>query len=88
MDIDIPDHGFQNPALSESQRRIEIACRLFDTGVLHLWPAAQLAGLDRVHVEMALRKRGIAAYRITAEHVDHDLGETRAARARRGETAA
>ena len=42
---------------------VEIACRLFAAGKLALWPAAKLAGVNRVAFEHALRERQIAVCR-------------------------
>ena len=59
--------------LTEREVLIEIACRLFDMGRLHLWPAAQLAGLTRVEMEGELMKRKIPIYRPTVEDVEEDV---------------
>ena len=73
MPVVIPDEVLRKAGLSEREARIEIACRLFDIGKLHLWPAAQLAGLTRVEMEGELMKRNIPIYRPTVEDLEHDL---------------
>jgi predicted HTH domain antitoxin len=59
--------------MTEREALIEIACRLFDAGKLHLWPAAQLAGLSRVEFEQQLVDRKIAIYRPTLEDLADGL---------------
>lgn len=73
MPVVIPDEMLQQAGLSEREALIEIACHLFDKGKLHLWPAAQLAGMARDEFSAELVKRGIAPYRIDEEHVRHEL---------------
>ena len=67
MALVIPDDVLRDMNLDERQARIEIACRLFDGGKLHLWPAAKLAGLSRGEMEEELMRRGIAVYRCTPD---------------------
>ncbi len=73
MPVIIPDEVLEKAGLTEREALIEIACRLFDIGKLHLWPAAQLAGLTRVEMESELRKRNIAIYRPTVDDLRNDL---------------
>jgi len=61
MPVLIPDETLKKAGLSEQEARIEIACRLYDADKLHLWPAAQLAGLSRDEFESALISRGTGA---------------------------
>jgi predicted HTH domain antitoxin len=51
MPIVISDETLEQAGLTEREALIEIACRLFDVGKLHLWPAAKMAGLSRVEFE-------------------------------------
>ena len=73
MPVIIPDEVLREAGLSEREALIEIACRLFDAGKLHLWPAAKLAGLSRVEFEGELIQRKIPIYRPTLEDVLEDL---------------
>lgn len=73
MPVVISDEVLQQAGLSERDLLIELACRLFDLGKLHLWPAAQLAGLTRVEMEAELMKRKIPVYRPTSEDLANDL---------------
>lgn len=73
MSIVISDKILEQAGLSEQEARIEIACHLFDTGKLALWPAAQLAGLSRGEMEDELISRGIPVYRITSRELAEDL---------------
>ncbi len=73
MPVVIPDEVLQEAGLSEREALIEIACRLYDAGKLHLYPAAKLAGLTRVEMEDQLMARGIAVFRPTPEDLANDL---------------
>jgi predicted HTH domain antitoxin len=80
----IPDEVLQQAGLTEREALIEIACRLFETGKLPLWPAAQLAGLSRSHMEGELIARGIPVYRYTEEDLKNDLQMIQQYEAERG----
>lgn len=69
MPLITPDEMLKLVGLTKQEMTVEIACRLFDAGKLHLWPAAQLAGMSRVQFEDALIKRGIAPYPLDADYV-------------------
>lgn len=73
MPVTIPDEYLRQAKMSESEALIEIACRLYDAGKLHLWPAAQLAGLSRGAFEAELLTRKLPVYRYTEEHLRQDL---------------
>ena len=73
MPVIIPDETLKTAGLTEREALIEIACHLFDKGRLHLWPAAQLAGMGRGEFEGELISRGIAPYRMDEEYVRHEL---------------
>src|SRR5437867_3720977 len=73
MALTITDDQLHSMGMDERAARIEIACRLFDAGRLDLWPAAQLAGLDRVEFENELHTRHIPIYRPTADDLDREL---------------
>jgi predicted HTH domain antitoxin len=69
----IPDETLKQAGLTEKEALIEIACGLFDADKLHLWPAAQLAGMSRGEFESELMSRGIAVHRIDEEYLKHEL---------------
>jgi predicted HTH domain antitoxin len=73
MPVVISDETLEQAGLTEREALIEIACRLFDIGKLHLWPAAKMAGMSRGEFEVALMDRKIPVYRPTIEDLDHDL---------------
>ena len=62
MPVVISDETLRDAGLTEREALVEIACRLFGAGKLALWPAAKLAGVNRVAFEHALRERQIAVY--------------------------
>jgi predicted HTH domain antitoxin len=73
MPLVISDEVLQEAGLDEREALVEFACRLFDAGKLALWPAARLAGLERIDMEHELMKRGIPIYRPTLDEVAEDL---------------
>ncbi len=73
MPVIVSDEQLREAGLTEQEALVELACGLFDRGRLHLWPAAQLAGLSRVEFEHELRKRKIAIYRPTVEDLAQDM---------------
>lgn len=73
MPLTISDETLREAGLDEREALIEFACRLFDAGKLHLWPAAKLAGLSGMDFEHELEIRGIAAFRPTLEDVAKDM---------------
>ena len=77
MPVVISDEVLAEAGLTEQDARIELACRLFDIGKLHLWPAAQLAGMSRVEFEGELGRRNIAIYRPTPEDLREEMAALR-----------
>lgn len=73
MTITIPDDILKQAGLTEREALIELAVRLYDADRLGLSMAGRLCGMDRVHFEAELRKRGIAIWRPTAEDVEQDV---------------
>ena len=71
--LHVPDDVLKTAGLTESEAIVELACRLFETGRLTLWPSARLAGLDRVAMEEALAARGIPIYRPTLDDLTQDM---------------
>ncbi len=73
MPVVISDETLEQAGLTEREALVEIACRLFDIGKLHLWPAAKMAGMSRVEFEQELMSRKIPVYRPTIEGLHEDL---------------
>src|SRR6266516_6950676 len=73
MPVVIPDETLKQAGLSEKEALIEIACRLFDAGKLHLNQAARLAGITRYELESELMSREIDVYRIDEGYLQHEL---------------
>ena len=71
--LQVPDDLLREAGLNEAEAVVELACRLFETGKLTLWPAARLAGLDRVAMEDALAERSIPIYRPTLDDLAQDI---------------
>jgi len=69
----IPDETLKQAGLTEREALIEISCRLFDAGKLHLDQAARLAGMTRNEFESELMSREIDVYRIDEEYLRHEL---------------
>ena len=69
----IPDDILRQAGLDENAALVEFACRLFDAGKLPLWPAARLAGMDRIEFEAQLCSRKIPIYRPTLGDLEDDL---------------
>ncbi len=55
----IPDETLREAGLDERKALVEFACRLFDAGILTLWSAAKLAGMNLVEFEQELLSRKI-----------------------------
>src|SRR5262245_44850549 len=73
MPVVIPDETLEAAGLTEREAVIEIACHLFNSGKLALWPAAKLAGMRRGEFEAELGRRKIAVYRPTEQNFADDL---------------
>ena len=73
MPLTLSDEILQKAGMTADEARVEIACRLFDAGKLHLWPAAQLAQMSRVEFEDELHRRRIPIYRPTLEDLEAEL---------------
>jgi predicted HTH domain antitoxin len=71
----ISDETLVQTGMTEREAIIEIACRLFDAGKLHLWLAAKLAGLSRLEFEKQLSDRQIAINRPTVEDLAEEMAE-------------
>jgi predicted HTH domain antitoxin len=77
--IELPDDILQQAGISETEARIELACRLFDTGRLSLFLASKLAGLSQPEFEDILLEKKIPIYRYTEEDLKNDLENLRRA---------
>ncbi len=73
MPVVIPDEVLKEAGLSEREVLIEVACRLYDTDRLDLWPAAKLCGLDRLAFINELQRRRIPVFRPSVDDVEHDV---------------
>ncbi len=73
MPVVISDETLRQAGLSESEALVEIACRMFDIGKLHLWPAAKMAGMSRVEFEQELTNRQIAIQRPMLQDLADDI---------------
>ncbi|MBW3543920.1 MAG: UPF0175 family protein [Planctomycetes bacterium] len=73
MPLVIADEFLTQAGLSEAEARLELACRLFDTGRLTRAQAARLADLTTAEFEDELLERRIPLYRPTPADVAEDL---------------
>jgi predicted HTH domain antitoxin len=73
MPVVISDEILKQAGMTEREAVLEIACWLFDSGKLALWPAAKMAGMGRSEFEAELGRRKIAVYRPTPEDFAEDL---------------
>ena len=73
MPLVIDDETLRAVGLTEREARIELACRLFESGRLALWPAARFCGLDRIDFVQELGKRGIDGFRYGPGDLERDL---------------
>jgi predicted HTH domain antitoxin len=72
MPLVIPDEVLRAADMSESEARVEVACRFFDAGRLSFGHAADAAGLSHIEFSDALAKRSIPRYRYTSEDLRED----------------
>jgi predicted HTH domain antitoxin len=73
MPLIIPDETLREAGLDERGALIEVACRLFDAGMLTLWSAARLARMNRTEFEQELFFRKIPLYRPDPSDLAEDL---------------
>ena len=73
MPVVISDETLKQAGMTEREVVVEIACRLFDIGKLHLWPAAQMAEMGRAEFEQELIGRKIPIHRPTSEDFAEDV---------------
>ena len=73
MSLVIPDETLREAGLDERSALIEVACRLFDAGMLTLWSAARLARMNRTEFEQELFSRRIPLYRPDPSDPAEDL---------------
>lgn len=77
MPLLIPDDLLRQAGLTESEARVEIACRLFGAGKLDLHTAGLLAALSRSELEDALLTRGIPVHRPSVDDLRQDVEHLR-----------
>jgi predicted HTH domain antitoxin len=73
MPLVISDEALHEAGLDERGAAVEFACRLFDAGMLTLWSAAKLAGMNRNEFEHELFSRKIPLYRPELSDLAEDL---------------
>lgn len=73
MALTIPDEVLRQAGMTESEARIEIACRLFDAGRISFPAATRLAGVSRPEFERELDARNLPIYRPTRADLADDL---------------
>ena len=84
MTLHVPEDILAAHNLSEREFAVEVACRLFDAGVLTFHEARRLAVLDRPALEAALLARRLTLHRPTADEFNQDLRDLDAARRQPG----
>lgn len=73
MSLVIPDAILKQAGLSESDGRIEFACRLFAAGKLSKSAATHWLGFARTEFEDELLKRDLPLIVYTTTHLQQDL---------------
>ena len=73
MPLLISDELLDEAGITESDARVEIACRMFDGGRLSLVQAMRWAGLTRTAFEESLLDLGLAVVRPTLQDFQQDL---------------
>lgn len=73
MPLTIPDDVLRAAGMTESQAKVEIACRLFDAGKLTIGHAAALAALPEAEFEAELQARQIPRHRLEATDLRQDV---------------
>ncbi len=64
MPLTIPDELLRDAGLSEAEARLEIACRLYDAGMLTMPQATTWAAVSRVEFEEGLLSRHLPLVRL------------------------
>jgi len=59
--------------MDASEARVEFGCRMFEAQKLTFHAAMKVAMLDRLNLEAALKARGIAVYRPTADDLRREV---------------
>ncbi len=73
MVLNIPDNILHGAGLGQREVLLELACALYESEKLALWPAAQLAGMERAEFEEELVRRKIPVYRLDEAGLANDL---------------
>lgn len=74
MPLLMTDEELASAGLTESDAKLEIACRLFDAGKISFPAASRLAGVTRTEMEAALIACGLPIVRLTLEGLESELG--------------
>ena len=69
MPVTLPDELLTEAGLSETDAKLEIACRLYDAGKLTMPQATHWAGITRVEFENALLERDLPLIRADARYL-------------------
>ena len=73
MPLNITDEELRAMRMDEAKARIEIACRLFDAGLMSFGHAAKLARITEAQLESEIATRDIPRYRYTQEMLRQDM---------------
>ncbi len=73
MPLLVEDELLEEAGLSESEARVEIACRLYDSGRLTMPQATRWARLSRTDFEAALWERGLPLVRVDDAYWKQEL---------------
>jgi predicted HTH domain antitoxin len=71
MTIEIPDETLKHAEMDEHQFKIEVACFLFEKGIMSSGKAARFCGMPRIEFWEELGKRKISRY--TVEMLEEDI---------------
>jgi predicted HTH domain antitoxin len=71
--LTISDELLTDAGLSVNEARVEIACRLYDSGKLTMPQATRWAGLSRTEFEAALLERQLPLVRVGEEYWRQEL---------------
>lgn len=78
--LQIPDDILKQAGITEREAMVQLACRLFQTGRLTLFFAAQLAGMSQPGFEDILLDNNIPIYEYTEDDLRSDLRTIRGVR--------
>ncbi|MBM81092.1 MAG: hypothetical protein CMJ78_10920 [Planctomycetaceae bacterium] len=73
MSLTIPDQWLAEAGITEQEARLELACRLYDSGQLTLAQGIRWPDVTRTAFEDALLDRGLPIHKLSTEDLAHDL---------------